>query len=338
MHPFFYPTTTIIIDDDQELLDSLNYNLGDNTLCKSFNNVEKATRHIDSVGTEKLEIGNFFSAHSNAHDMDANDQGDLFIKIRSTYWFNILQSPERFDEISVAIVDYSMPAKDGIELCRELKNHPMKKIMLTGQADQAIAIEAFNEKIIDNFILKQDAADNIDKLREVIKKHTNEYIADKTQSFKLAFSLQEARFLTHAVFQLLFEEHRNQQDIVEYYVNSQPPGVLMFNAAGRPSLMIVYETERMRAHYEIAEEYGAPPALLSALANNEVLPLFPTDTGYYNPIHARDWQQHIYPAQKIDDEKPLYFAKLQNADFVLKHLNRYISLKSYKQLSQTFSS
>ncbi len=337
MHPFLYPTTTIIIDDDQNLLDSLNYNLGDHTLCKSFNNVDQATRHIDSVSHEKLDIGNFISAHSNGHDFDVNDQGDLFIKIQSTYWFNILQSPERFDEISVAIIDYSMPTKDGIELCRELKNHPMKKIMLTGQADQAIAIDAFNEKIIDNFILKQNAADNIDILRDVIKKHTSEYIKEKTQSFKLAFSLQETRFLTHPVFQLLFEEFRLQNEIVEYYVNMQPPGVLMFNADGRPSLLIIYEAERMRAHFEIAEEYGAPPELLSALANNQVLPLFPTDTGYYHPAHARDWQQHIYPAQKIDDEKPLFFSKLQNADFILKHLNRYISLNNYKKLSQTFS-
>ncbi len=329
MHPFYFPTTTIIIDDETLLLESLQNNLGDEILCHCYSNALEALTNIEKQSKDTLQVEHFFSAHQNVHDLDAHDQGDMFLKVKSTYWFPILQHKQRFSETSIAVIDYNMPAMDGFELCRKLKHLPMKKIMLTGLASKELAVKAFNEKIIDSFILKQEN-DFIDKLRAEIRSLTNEYFNAKTMPLKLAFSLQETRFIADQNFQSLFLQIREQKNIVEYYINSQPPGILMFDGEGKPYMLVVYDNERIRAHYEIAEELQAPPELLTLIAHKKVLPLFPTSTGYYDIMHFRDWEKYVYPAITVNEQNGLYMAELRNADFVLEHLKDFQSFDEYR--------
>lgn len=329
MHPFYFPTTTIIIDDETLLLESLQNNLGDDLLCKCYSNALEALADIENQSKNTLQVENFFSAHQNIHDLDAHDQGDMFLKVKSTYWFPILQHKQRFSETSIAVVDYSMPSMDGFELCRRLKQLPMKKIMLTGLASKELAVQAFNEKIIDSFILKQED-DFINKLKSEIETLTDEYFQAKTLPLKLAFSLQETRFIADPEFQKIFQKIKEQKNIVEYYVNSQPPGILMFDNNGKPYMLVIYDNERIRAHYEIAEELQAPPALLAAIAHKKVLPLFPTSTGYYDIMLFQNWEKYVYPAIPVNEDAGIYLAELRNADFVLEHLKDFMSFDSYR--------
>ena len=61
MHPFFYPTTTMIIDDEPILLESLNSSLSENFLCKCFNNTQAALDYANALNNNTLNIENFFS-------------------------------------------------------------------------------------------------------------------------------------------------------------------------------------------------------------------------------------------------------------------------------------
>ena len=47
-----------------------------------------------------------------------------------------------------------MPDINGIEFCQNLKDKKVFKIMLTAEADSNIAIKAFNDGLINKFILK----------------------------------------------------------------------------------------------------------------------------------------------------------------------------------------
>ena len=47
-----------------------------------------------------------------------------------------------------------MPSLNGVEFCSQLKQKSFKKIMLTGKAGESVAVQAFNEGIIDKFIRK----------------------------------------------------------------------------------------------------------------------------------------------------------------------------------------
>ena len=331
MYPFYYPTSTIIIDDEPLLLESLTSCLDDKMFCKCFTDADQALEHILTQYNSVFEIENFFSVQPDSFDLSVSNIGDIFIKLKTSYWYYLLQKVERFSEFSTVIVDYSMPKMDGLELCRKLKHLPMKKIMLTGLASQEIAIHAFNEKIIDSFILKHDN-NFLDKLVSEINSLKKAYFEDKTRSLKLAFSLQETQFINERAFQGIFNQIIDIHSIAEYYLNSQPPGVLMFDNNGNPKLLLVYDNERLRAHFEIAAEYGAPNDLLKHIASSNYIPFFPTQSGYYDPSIGPEWQEHFYPAQKLYCSNTWYISPIIDATFVLEHLDNYVSLEEYQKL------
>ena len=72
-----------------------------------------------------------------------------------------------------------MPPMKGIDLCRELAGYPVKKIMLTGEANEKFAVGAFNEGTIDGFLSKKE--ENFSELlgrvianaqKNILKQHT----------------------------------------------------------------------------------------------------------------------------------------------------------------------
>ena len=77
------------------------------------------------------------------------DDCDLFSSYEKIYDDN------RFAGISTVVLDYNM-STDGLELSKQIRRNCsyIKIIMLTGEADENLAIEAFNEGLIDKFIRK----------------------------------------------------------------------------------------------------------------------------------------------------------------------------------------
>ncbi|MFK7914231.1 MAG: response regulator [Pseudomonadales bacterium] len=64
---------------------------------------------------------------------------------------------------SVVVCDYLMPRMDGLEFFSRIKGLGVSRILLTGAADEKLAVDAFNEGLIDYFVLKSDV-DAIPKL------------------------------------------------------------------------------------------------------------------------------------------------------------------------------
>lgn len=64
-------------------------------------------------------------------------------------------SPERLDTPLVLVTDYAMPAETGVSLCSRPEYSVLERVLLTGVADNAIAVSAFNAGAIDQFVQKQ---------------------------------------------------------------------------------------------------------------------------------------------------------------------------------------
>jgi CheY-like chemotaxis protein len=60
----------------------------------------------------------------------------------------------RFHLTSVLIVDYMMPGINGLEVIEQLDTWPGRRILLTGEADSRVAVNAFNRGLIQKFIPK----------------------------------------------------------------------------------------------------------------------------------------------------------------------------------------
>lgn len=68
------------------------------------------------------------------------------------YWAD---STARYAITRVCVVDYSMPSMDGLQALGELVDWPGMRVLLTGQADEQVAVKAFNRGLIDQFVAKQ---------------------------------------------------------------------------------------------------------------------------------------------------------------------------------------
>lgn len=75
---------------------------------------------------------------------------------------------------SVALVDYSMPFGKGTEILEKINNSFLRSILLTGIADEKIAVDAFNKGSINQYLRKQE--ENLgEKISHYIKRMTWEY-------------------------------------------------------------------------------------------------------------------------------------------------------------------
>ncbi len=82
------------------------------------------------------------------------------------YW---CQSQARYQLIQVAVIDFSMPAMDGFQVLGALQDWPGMRILLTGRADDQLAVDAFNQGLIQQFVPKQ-APDMVQRLVAAIRR------------------------------------------------------------------------------------------------------------------------------------------------------------------------
>ena len=145
----YHPTTVILIDDEHRYL------LG----VKSKLNKKKAAYQLYTDPKKALHFltqeyqPDLFTSRSVLHpEEEKSDHRSIEVDVRPIR--DELYNPKRFDQVSVIIVDQEMPGLKGLELCRELKNSPIKKLMLTGEVRDEQAVQAFNDGIIDKFVNK----------------------------------------------------------------------------------------------------------------------------------------------------------------------------------------
>ncbi len=68
------------------------------------------------------------------------------------YWQN---QSVRYQLTQTCVADFAMPAMTGLEFLKKLSAWSVKRVLLTGKADELVAIGAFNEGLIETFIPKQ---------------------------------------------------------------------------------------------------------------------------------------------------------------------------------------
>lgn len=65
--------------------------------------------------------------------------------------------PERYSLPQTVVIDYHMPVMNGIQTLEKISAWHGNKVLLTGVADEAMVCRAFNDRLIDYYIPKQNA-------------------------------------------------------------------------------------------------------------------------------------------------------------------------------------
>jgi CheY-like chemotaxis protein len=311
MTPFFHPTSILVLDDDPLFLESLDFQFSDELSVQTFTRPDAALDHLHAQARQHPDFSRFFKDCS---EMDLGSdarQGDRLLRLQLSELRSMADDHSRYQRISVAVVDYDMPKMTGVQFCRAIRDLPVKTILLTGKAGLETAIAAFNEGVIDCFLQKQDANVSL-SLRREIKRLQEEYFEEISDPIRCALRLQSPNFFTDPEFIKVFNEVSAANGIVEHYVCASPPGVMMRDAEGNESFLLVCDLDETRSQWEAAETRSAPSDMLQLLRTRTAQAWFPTQRGLYHPDFEADWARYIWPAQLLPGSGSWTYSYIQH--------------------------
>jgi CheY-like chemotaxis protein len=309
IQPFYFPTTVVFVDDSAPFLANLSLQLNAQLAFKLFHSSFAALAELKHEHVAPPIDSEFFSLYR--HREDAG-YADHVIQVSLDKVHREVHNADRFEQVSVVVVDYDMPDMNGLDFCRQLSHTAIKKILLTGKADEQIAVQAFNAKTIDRFIRKQDS-NAMDLLNVAIVELQQEYFQHMEHMLSHALSVGTHLFLRDPVFAQRIKEIQQTLGIVEHYLACAPHGLLMLDAAGTAYLLLVQDAASMQEAYEIAYDQAAPDELLAQLRSGRCLPYFWKTEGHYAPIYT-EWRNYLHPATECQGKENYLYALIKNPE------------------------
>lgn len=320
-----FPTTLLVLDDDQDLLDNIQYALSGKYgtyKCIFTNDLMKAHNVLDqNRGWTKslLEKG--------VSQVYQDDDPSLFsVSLDVSLLKKQIYSLERFKHIAIAIVDYDMPKKNGLEFIREANDPQLKVIMLTGKATQDTVIKAFNDKEIHRYVSKGEPDDYLKKVSQYIKELQAEFFFDFSKFILDSIKESDNKVFVNKSFIDLFNKIVRENEIIEYYLLDESGSFLMLDAAGNNQIWLIIKPKSDISYfYELAQgDSDLPAETLKKLKEHKVLTHFKTSKESTASAHL--W--HFLEAQPLDKENEFYYAIAKND----KHFQiKPSDIKSYQE-------
>ena len=219
MHfPLYHrPNSLVFLDDDASYLEMLALVMPRDWSVRFFTHVDDCLAHFE---------------HQHAlwetdvwHHQQLVDNwraGKLFIPEILEYWTG---NHHRYGLSQSCVVDFAMPAMTGIEFLKKLPVFPASRVLLTGKADEQIAIAAFNEGLISKFVPKQ---------HHDIGKHLTAILSEQHQKpmdfheaiWRSALKKEQYAALQESTVQLDLHKLARDKQWVEYMVLPAPFGIL----------------------------------------------------------------------------------------------------------------
>ncbi|HVV67818.1 MAG TPA: response regulator [Gammaproteobacteria bacterium] len=293
----YHPTQILLLDDDAEFINSLSLSLADQFKCRLFTSPELAQQFLlDNHHWQQALRAKYVQ-------MNEEEFSQFSVNIEI---FNIhleMFNPKRFERAGILVVDYDMPSMNGLEVARILRSKlPIKIILLTGEADQNTAVEAFNQREIDRFLLKSHP-DYHTQLVRYINELQQDYFAEISAAVLEPLIVQENHPLQDNHYRELFENLKIKHQIIEYYLLDDSGSFLMLNTNAEPTWLIARTPADMALFYDMAAiERKIPKKILASLANKTKLICLPPDSRVVPPFS--DW--FIQDATSLSDGKIYY--------------------------------
>ncbi len=292
--PFYhYPTKIIFIDDNTELLQALVESLSIEAEIKIFTSSKEALNYL-LLENENGSAPNFFSLNRTLDDII----------------HNILDNPNRFNETGVILADYRMPEINGLDLCRELTPYRIKKILLSGEADERTAILAFNKNLIDRYIAKQDPF-VLKKIKDYIIQLQKNYHQDCIAYYLTTYPGKKVDFMADSSFQEFFNNIQIKLKIVEFYYSYIDNAYILVNKLGTVYVLSILLDKHSKPSFEL-------------ISPKETLRLPSEEIYYYNISPITVDTLNITSYSKYRNAKKIRHADINDALHCKAHKHKFI--------------
>ncbi|TFY98949.1 response regulator [Ramlibacter humi] len=263
---FNRPGTIVFLDDDPDYLEMLSLMVPRKWYARLF------TQPRECIAALQSEVP-FWEADAWTQQqlVDQWRAGKPLVPQILDYWS---RQTERFALTRLFVVDFSMPGMDGLQVLGELIDWPGARVLLTGQADDQVAINAFNAGLIEQFVPKQ-TADISRHFIEVAERLLATPHTQHAQTWRATLNPDQLAFVRDpGVSRDLARLAASRW--VEHVLIGDPFGILGLDAAGSASWLQLEPTAGLHALGEIAQFEGMDAATVAdiragrKLANLEV--------------------------------------------------------------------
>ncbi len=297
---YFHPTTAVLVDDNKAFLNTLSLKLDSDIVYRLFVDPKLA---LEYVTTKKSSTP--LSQKCLLADLSDEHPESPSLTLSVTDISAPLLNGDRFNEVSVIVLDFSMPTLDGLAFIEQLGETPIKIIMVTGEADQNLAVKLFNEGKIHRFILKREP--RLEKLiSDAIRDMQHAYFETLSSPILNSLARVMAPCLTDPVFIEQFSRVHQELKAVEYYLCEHTGSFILIDAQGGVHLLIVRMPDDLAMYADIAADQKADPALVQKIKTGAVLPFFGT-LDQFIATKDPEWATHVHPAKQLLGRRHTYY-------------------------------
>ena len=261
--PLYHRSGSLIfLDDDIDYLEMLGM------VVPSFLQVELFSRPTAFIARMNEEPARWESdAGRHLLMLDRWRHGQHLLPQVLRYWS---ANPSRYQLAQTCVVDYAMPGIDGLKVLQTLLDWPGSRVLLTGQADEQIAIQAFNNGLINQFIPKQ-TADIAGRLMTTLLKLARTAHPRLNTVWRTALQAQHQAILeVPSVTEALLA--RAHERWIEYVVLGEPFGILGLDAEGQCDWLQLEPAAGLKDVADLARSAGLGFDTVRAIQNGSLLP------------------------------------------------------------------
>lgn len=303
---FYYPCQWLLVDDDPVLLNCMAHFLSAHGNVKSFSSARECLNYLDNYQPNFIEK-TFLKSESN--DENFGLLKHTHINFDVTDLLKIASNPQRHNEISAMIIDYNMPEMNGLSLAETLKYLPIRKILLTGAADDKIAISGLNNHLIHCFIRKGEAT-TADLVLHHLNDLTYQYFQQLTAPLLSLIETEKTLPLTDPVFITFFQNFCEKNHIVEYYLIDKQGSFLCIDSNNQKSCLVVHtaqDIDNWVVTYSAAEQL--PSDLLQLVQSKQKIPFFGVGKEAWQ-VAPEQWTEHFHDARVLEGKERYFWTQL----------------------------
>lgn len=239
------PGTVAFLDDDTDFLELLGEVMPAEWSLKLF---DEPVHLFESMQADNQIFADETWAHQSV--VEKTKGGESAITQMLQYWRT--DGIKRYSSTRVLVVDYSMPALTGLEVLERLEDWPGARLMLTGQADEMLAVTAFNKGLIHQFIPKQ-TKDLAKRLVDTVYTLLDLPLGDLGKIWLGNLTREQLALVRDATVCSWLMSLIKAQDWVEYVVVGAPFGILGLSADGVPGWLQIEHHDSSRSLEELTE-------------------------------------------------------------------------------------
>jgi CheY-like chemotaxis protein len=301
---FSFPCTIIVVDDDEFTIRTLKKIIGDDYPLKPFSEPAELITFLNHEYVSPISDALLLHEFSEHEYTDTPNNALVNFDINNIA--NLAKQTKRYDEIGILIVDYNMPQMNGVELCKQLKHLPFKKILLTADTDYEKATDAFNEQLIDCFIPKSTPDLHL-KVSMYVDLFRQRYFAERTNNIKLHLEASTPLPNVDPVFIGFFNTWLSHNKINEYYLIDKHLSYLLIDKNQDKSYFIVHTDKSLDEFVKMYEDDEYAKLFILAVKQRELIPYFTPNQLNISKINANSWRSYFKKPNVISGKTRYYW-------------------------------